>query len=216
MITAIIPLKLPREGWMFFAATLLLGLSGYGLLGSPGLPSAPKYRAIEEIRSGAQVVDARRSLFNDGMPIPSHLVLSDGFARQGRFNEAAALLRKPAAEEPADAETWLALAIALVEHAEGQVTPPATVAFGKAQEAFPEHPGASYFLGMAYLRSRRPEEAFRIWNELLDRSPNDAPWREDLEMRLNNLGELLAQMEGARRMFEAQANAGESITGTVE
>lgn len=216
MLVAIFLLRLPRQGWMLFAAVLIFGLAGYGLFGSPGQPSAPKAAGLETLRSGEQLVDARRSLFDDGSPPASHLVLSDGFARQGRFDQAAGLLRNAIRDNPNDAETWLALAIALVEHAEGQVTPPAIVAFSNAQDAFPEHPGAGYFLGMAYLRSGRPEDARRVWGELLQRSPEDAPWREDLEFRLAGLDQLIQQMEGMRRMIEAQNAAQQSATADAE
>ena len=107
------------------------------------------------------------------------------------------------------------MAIGLVEHAEGQVTPPAIAAFSKAQEAFPEHPGAGYFLGMAFLRSGQPEDARRVWAELLERSPEDAPWRQDLEFRLAGLDQLIAQMDSMRRMMEAQ-DAAEQRAQVVE
>lgn len=145
MLTAILVLRLPKQGWMLFAAVLIFGLAGYGTFGSPRKPAAPKAAGAEQMRSGEQLVQARRSLFDDGSPPPSHLVTSDGYARQGRYEEAAGFLRNAIKDYPNDAETWLALAIALVEHAEGQVTPPAIVAFSKAQEAFPEHPGAGYY-----------------------------------------------------------------------
>lgn len=215
LLTAILVLRLPKTGWMLFAAVLIFGLAGYGVFGSPGMPSAPKAETAEVMRSGEQLVQARRGLFDDGSPVPSHLVTSDGYARQGRYEEAAGFLRNAIKDYPDDAETWLALAIALVEHAEGQVTPPAIVAFGKAQDAFPEHPGAGYFLGMAFLRSGRPADARRVWNELLERSPADAPWRQDLEFRLAGLDQLIVQMDGMRRMMEAQ-NAAEQRAQVIE
>ena len=215
MLAAIVVLRLPKQGWMLFGAVLIFGLAGYGVFGSPDQPAAPKEASVETMRSGEQLVEARRSLFDDGSPPAGHLVTSDGFARQGRFGEAAGLLRNAIKDYPDDAETWLALAIALVEHAEGQVTPPAISAFSKAQDAFPEHPGAGYFLGMAYLRSGRPEDARRVWGELLERSPEDAPWRQDLEFRLAGLDQLIAQMDGMRRMMEAQ-NAAEQRGNATE
>ena len=204
LLTAILILRLPKEGWMLFAAVLMFGLAGYGAFGSPGQPAAPKAATAQEPRSGEQLVAARRGLFDDGTAPPAYLVSSDGFARNGRFQEAACFLRVAVNDNPQHAEAWLALAIALVEHAEGQVTPPAIVAFSKAQEAFPEHPGAGYFLGMAFLRSGRPEDARRVWVELLDRTPPDAPGRQDLELRIAGLDQLLQQMDGMRRMMEAQ------------
>lgn len=206
MLTAILVLRLPRQGWMLFAAVLLFGLAGYALHGAPGVPAAPKDAAFEAGPSGEGLVEARRGLFDTGQPPPDYLVMSDGFARQGRYAEAAAMLRQAVASNPQDAEAWLALANALVEHAEGQITPPALHAFERAQQAFPEHPGAGYFLGMSYLRSGDPEQARKTWADLLERSPPDAPWREDLTFRIARLDEMLAQMQGMRALMDAQSN----------
>lgn len=198
MATAIFVLRVPREGWMIFAAALMFGLAGYGVVGSPGQPSAPKAAVANAEQSNEALVAARRSMFADGTPPPPYLVSSDAFARRGQFDRAAGFLRSAVNDNPNDAEAWLALAIALVEHADGQVTPPAISAFSKAQEAFPVHPGAGYFLGLAYLRSGRPIDARRVWLELLERSPDDAPWREDLEFRLAGLEQLISQLNSAR------------------
>ena len=204
MLTAILVLRLPRQGWMLFGAVLVFGLAGYAWHGAPGLPSAPKEATLAAAQSGEALVAARRGLFDTGQPPPDYLVMSDGFARQGRYAEAAAMLRQAVASNPQDAEAWLALANALVEHAEGQITPPALYAFERAKKAFPEHPGAGYFLGMSYLRSGDPEQARNTWAELLERSPPDAPWREDLAFRIARLDEMLAQMQGMRALMEAQ------------
>lgn len=207
LLTAMLVLRVPRQGWMLFAAVLMFGLAGYGLQGSPGLSAAPKQATAQASQSGEGLVAARRALFSDGKQPPDYIMLSDGFARQGKYDDAAALLRQGIARNPDDAEGWLALANALVEHAEGQITPPALYAFERAQQAFPAHPGAGYFLGMSYLRSGDPEQARRIWAELLKRSPEDAPWREDLTFRIASLDELIAQMEGMRQLMEAQRTA---------
>ncbi len=43
---------------------------------------------------------------------------------------------------------------------------------------------------------RRPESAERVWSQLLARSPADAPWRPDLEMRLAQLRQALVHSCG--------------------
>ncbi len=207
MLTSVLVLRLPRQGWMLFGAVLMFGMAGYGVQGSPGLPAVPKQAVTKAAQSGEALFAARRGLFDDGTPPPHYLVMSDGFARQGRYAEAAALLRQGVDANPGDAEGWLALAIALVEHADGQLTPPALYAFERAQEAFPAHPGAGYFLGMAYLGGGKPEEARKVWADLLERSPADAPWREDLAFRIASLDELITQMAGMRQMMETQRAA---------
>lgn len=187
-------LKLPKRGWTLLGAVLMFGLTGYALQGSPDLPAAPKLPAEEAAQSGEAIVTARRALFNPTDPVPGYLTISDGFARRGRFEEAAQLLRSSLAEYPGHGEGWLALANALVEHAGGNVTPASIYAYGKAEETLPGNPGPSYFFGVALLRSGQPAQARAVWSDLLDASPDDAPWRADLEARIARLDDLMRQM----------------------
>ena len=48
-------------------------------------------------------------------------------------------------------------------------------------------------LGLAMAQSGRLAEARGLWAELLARSPADAPWRADLEQRLQKLDAFIAQ-----------------------
>ncbi len=187
-------LKLERQNWMMFAAVLTFGLAGYALQGSPEAPSAPKLAVFDENQSGEAIVAARRALFDPSQPIPSYLTVSDGFARQGRFEEAAQLLRSGTAENPGHGEGWLALANALVEHASGQVTPASLYAYSKAEAVMPGNPGPAYFLGVALLRSGMPGQARQVWAELLANSPEDAPWRQDMQLRIDRLDDMLQQV----------------------
>lgn len=187
-------LKLERQNWMLFAAMLTFGLAGYALQGSPDQPSAPKLVAPDVAQSGEAMVAARRALFDPSQPLPSYLTVSDGFARQGRFEEAAQLLRKGTAENPGHGEGWLALANALVEHAGGQVTPASLYAYSNAEAAMPGNPAPAYFLGVALLRSGMPGQARQVWAELLASSPEDAPWIEDLQARIDQLDNMMRQI----------------------
>ena len=187
-------LKLERQNWMLFAAVLMFGLAGYALQGSPDQPSAPKLAMSDEAQSGEAMVAARRALFDPSQPLPSYLTVSDGFARQGRFAEAAQLLRSGTAENPGHGEGWLALANALVEHAGGQVTPASLYAYSNAEAAMPGNPAPAYFLGVALLRSGMPGQARQVWAELLASSPEDAPWIEDLQARIDQLDNMMRQI----------------------
>ena len=170
-------LKLERQNWMMFAAVLTFGLAGYALQGSPEAPSAPKLAVFNENQSGEAIVAARRALFDPSQPIPSYLTVSDGFARQGRFEEAAQLLRSGTAENPS-----------------GQVTPASLYAYSKAEAVMPGNPGPAYFLGVALLRSGMPGQARQVWAELLANSPEDAPWRQDMQLRIDRLDDMLQQV----------------------
>jgi cytochrome c-type biogenesis protein CcmH len=103
------------------------------------------------------------------------------------------LLRLGLEENQQDLESWLALGLALVGHADGFVTPAAVQAFGRARAIDPAHPGADYFLGYAYLQSGEIRAARSVWAGLIARSPPDAPWREGLEAEVARLDDMIAR-----------------------
>jgi len=185
-------LRLPREGFAVFGAALLFGLAGYAWQGSPGQPASPKAPAADVSQSGEAMVEARRALFDEMRPKPDYMMISDGFARRGRFAEAAGLLRGGLNENPDHLEGWLALGMALTGHADGFVTPAAAYAYGKAREIDPANPGPDFFLGASLLQTGQIRAARDTWAGLLERSPDDAPWREDLEARIARLDQMIA------------------------
>jgi len=186
-------LRLPREGLTLFGAVLVFGLAGYAWQGSPGQPSAPKPPAASLSDQGEAMVEGRAALFDRTSPPPDYLLTSDAFARRGRFGDAAGLLRLGLEENQQDLESWLALGLALVGHADGFVTPAAVQAFGRARAIDPAHPGADYFLGYAYRQSGEIRAARSVWASLIARSPPDAPWREGLEAEVARLDDMIAR-----------------------
>lgn len=190
---AVLVLRLPREGFGLFGAALVFGLAGYAWQGSPGQPAAPKAGAEAQANQGEAMVEGRAALFPGSQPPPAYLLTSDAFARRGRFADAAATLQKGLRENPQDQQSWLALALALVGHADGVVTPAAVEAFGRAQAIDPAHPGAEYFLGFAYLQSGEIRAARTVWADLLKRSPPEAPWREGLTAQVARLDDMIAR-----------------------
>jgi cytochrome c-type biogenesis protein CcmH len=188
-------LRMPRSAWALFGAALLFGLAGYALQGSPGLAGAPRTAIEDADNSGEALVDARRELF--GTRPPSHFVtVADGFARRGQYADAAGILTGATRENPDDVEAWIALGNALVEHAEGQLTPAALYAYGRAESLQPEHPAAPFFLGVALIRGGRMAEARQLWADLLAHAPTDAEWRPALQERLERLDVLIEQVGG--------------------
>ncbi len=193
-VLAAFVVKLPRSGWALFGAALLFGLVGYALQGSPGLAGSPKLPSIKNNAGNFALVDARRQMFNPDRAPSRYVTVADGFARRGQFEDAAGILSVAVSQNSNDGEAWLALANALVEHADGSLTPAALYAYGQAQEVLPGHPGPSYFLGVSLIRSGQPVEARKLWAETLERAPADAPWRQQIEERLARLDELLVQI----------------------
>ncbi len=192
-------LKLPRTGWEITAAALLFGISGYALQGHPGQPGAPQ-APVESAKLADQTLIKERqqmgAAFGQGQ---SWLILADALTRQGQFRAAADVLRSAIAKSPQDADLWVALGNALVGHTDGVMTPAAQFAFQKAATIAPDNPGPPFFIGLALAQAGRLAEARTLWAELLARSPADAPYRADLQARLQRLDSMIAeqaQMQG--------------------
>jgi len=193
-------LRLPRQGFAVFGSALLFGLAGYAWQGSPGQLASPKPPVSASTGSGEAMVDARRALFDEVRPKPDYLMLSDAFARRGRFDDAASLLRRGLNDNPDHLEGWLALAMALTGHADGFVTPAAAYAYEKAREIDPANPGPDFFLGTALLQAGEFRAARETWARLLDNSPADAPWRAEIEARVTRLDQMIANARSGSRI----------------
>ena len=185
-------LRLAREGWAVFGAILLLGMAGYAWQGSPTQASAPKAQVIEAPESGEEMVEARRAFFDPVRPKPDYLMLSDGYARRGRFDDAAKALRGGLNRNPQHLEGWLALGMSLVGHSDGNVTPAASYAYSQARQLDPDNPAADLFLGFSYAQSGQIRAARAVWGSLLERAPAEAPWRDDLASRVERLDQMIA------------------------
>jgi len=188
---AVFAFRIGRNNWSTFAAALALGLAGYALQASPGLPGAPAFQARASSSDWA-LLDERKAMIGDAARSHNDKVLvADGFARRGQYGNAATVLRGAVADNPRDAEAWLALGNALVEHADGSLTQPALLAYRRAAEFDARGVGPGYFLGLALIRQGQIEQARAIWAETLQRSAPDATGRELLRDRLARLDALL-------------------------
>jgi cytochrome c-type biogenesis protein CcmH len=163
--------------------------------GSPGIPGAPATEAGAAASEGVTLVEARRALFGP-LPASPFVTVADGYARRGKFAEAAQVLHAVLAKSPRDAEAWLALANVLTEHAEGRLTPAAVYAFDRARRLAPGGPAPGLFFGVALIRSGEFAQARQLWAGMLADAPADAPWRGAMQERLDRLDVLIAQAGG--------------------
>ncbi|WP_209347356.1 tetratricopeptide repeat protein [Pontixanthobacter sp. CEM42] len=203
-LVAAFVLKLPKSGWALFGAALLFGLAGYAMHGSPGYAGSPTENVPEANPNNAAMVDARREFFGmDSLP-SRYVISSDGFARNGQFEDAAGWMRNAISENPNDVEAWVGLGNALVEHADGSLTPAALYAYSQAEQIAPQNPASAYFLGIGLLRSGRATEARGVWAQLIENAPEDAEWVEPMKLRLERLDAMLAQMGGQQQVTPGQ------------
>jgi cytochrome c-type biogenesis protein CcmH len=160
------------------AAALLVGAAGYALQGQPDLAAAPAQGG--EAAGVAPLREARHAFFGRFTPAESWLAMSEALARSGHGADAVNILQNAVRRYPGDAQLWIGLGNALVDHARG-LTPPAEFAYRQAAELTPGHPAAPFFYGLALARSGDRQAAVQIWTGILKTAPRDAGWRPLVE-----------------------------------
>ena len=183
--------KLPAAARPLAGAAVMLGLAGYALQGSPALPGKPVAAPEEPAGFGDAITDQRQGMADRFGPAAQWLGMSDGFARTGKTELAAQTLEKGLERYPDNVDLWVGLGNALAAHGGGMMSPAAALAFDEAARRDPSHPAPPFFAGLALAQGGDLKGAEVVWSQLLARSPADAPWRPDLEMRLAQLQQAL-------------------------
>lgn len=183
--------RLPAAARPLAGAAVMLGLAGYALQGSPALPGKPVAAPEEPAGFGEALTDQRQGMADRFGPAAQWLGMSDGFARTGKTELAAQTLEKGLETYPDNVDLWVGLGNALAAHGGGMMSPAAALAFDEAARRDPTHPAPPFFAGLALAQGGDLKGAEAVWSQLLARSPADAPWRSDLEMRLAQLRQAL-------------------------
>jgi cytochrome c-type biogenesis protein CcmH len=165
------------------AVAVMAGLTGYLVMGTPGAAGSPVVRAEPE-GFGEALEDPRGGMGDRFNEASQWLTMADGLLRNNRTQQAAGLLDRALQRYPRNIDLWVAYGNALVAHAGGVMTPASAAAFDRAADIDPTHPAPPFFAGLALAQGGDVVGARSIWQELLDRSPPNAPWRADLEGRL--------------------------------
>lgn len=159
-------------------AFLAFGCAGYALQGSPDLPDSPRSAAPR----GAAMPTApiRHAFFGDFTPAEHWLIMSEAFTNRGETQDGVDVMDAAVRAHPDDAQLWIGLGNALVEHA-GELTPASEFAYKRAAELAPGHPAPLYFFGLALARSGDAKDAVAMWNRVLATAPAEASWRPIVE-----------------------------------
>jgi cytochrome c-type biogenesis protein CcmH len=160
------------------AAALLLGSVGYAVQGSPDMPGAPAQGG--EAHDVFPLTEARHAFFGYFTPAESWLRMSEALARDGESEDAVGILENAVKRYPADPQLWIGLGNALVDHARG-ITPPAELAYKRAEELAPGYPAPPFFYGLALARSGDRQGALLLWRQILKTAPPRADWRPLVE-----------------------------------
>jgi cytochrome c-type biogenesis protein CcmH len=159
-------------------AALTFGAAGYAVQGSPGQGGAPAVG--NAVREGLPLTEARHAFFGNFSPEESWMSMAEALARSGDTENAVGLLQNAVGKYPTDAQLWIGLGNALVDHAH-VLTPPAEFAYQRAAELSPGHPAAPFFYGLALARSGQRDAAVEVWQRILVTAPPKASWRPLVE-----------------------------------
>jgi len=185
--------RLPRAAWEISGAALLLGLAGYAWQGHSGLAGSPR-DAVARSGSGFDEEEAkkRRSLADRFGTASQWLLLSDGLARQGNTQDAANVLLSGLRATPNDANLWLGLGNALVNHADGALPPAADYAYRRALAIDPQGIAPRYFYGLALARNGQFREARPLWASLAAQAPAGSAIRTELQRSIARIDAMLS------------------------
>ncbi len=178
--------------WQFLAASLLLALAGYALQGRPDLGGRPKAPPPRQNLPDSVFAQTREDMLGRFDRAWGWLNLSDSYARRGDTQNAAKVVQAGLRQNPQDPDLWVGLGNALVVHADGMMTPAAQLAFQRASQIAPDHPGPRFFYGLALAQGGQFDQAERIWRELLAEAPAEAGYRAIIEERLQSLAQARA------------------------
>ncbi|BAV64000.1 tetratricopeptide repeat protein [Sphingobium cloacae] len=189
--------SIPRMAREITAAALLLGLAGYAWQGNPGLAGAPRKAAGAQAGSFDEgLAEQRRALAERYGPAGQWLMMSDGLGRQGKTREAANVLLSGLRQTPDDPNLWLGLGNALVDHADGVVSPGAQFAYRRAMAVDEKAIAPRFFYGLALARSGQLQPARDLWAPLEQTLPEGSKLKAELKANIARIDALLAS-EGA-------------------
>ncbi len=178
----------PDKGALqFLGAALLLALAGYSWQGRPDLEGAPKRPPERQRLPDSEFARTREDMLGRFDRAWYWLNMAESFQRRGDTQGGAGILQSAVRENPRNADLWVGLGNALVVHGGGMMSPAAQLAFRRAAQLAPDHPGPPFFYGLALAQGGNYGEAERIWRALLASAPADAGYRRIIEEQLEML-----------------------------
>jgi cytochrome c-type biogenesis protein CcmH/NrfG len=177
--------KLGRGPLQLVASALLLGLAGYAWQGAPGLEGQPLRAAPGTQKlADSPFATLRRDIFGSFDAADWWLNVAESYQRRGDTRSGAVAIHSALKARPGNAILWTGYGNALVLHARGALSPAADLAFRRATQLAPQHPGPRLFYGIALAQNGRFAEGEQVWRQALALAPPNALYRAGLEQQL--------------------------------
>lgn len=159
-------------------AALLFGAAGYAWQGRPDLAGSTASAAAKQ--PAIPLTRLRHAFYGQFTSSEMWMRLSEGRGNRGDLAGAAAILQTAVRRHPRDPQLWIGFGNALVDQA-GTLTPPAQLAYQRANELTPDYPAPRFFFGLALARSGQAPAAIALWRDVLADAPAEASWRPLVE-----------------------------------
>jgi cytochrome c-type biogenesis protein CcmH/NrfG len=184
----------PRAVASFAAAALFLGATGYALQGKPGLAAHPVAAESEAMELEPGMLAFRQMVLRPADR--AAFEAADAAIRRGDPGDAVRAMLGAVERRPRDAAAWTWLGVAYAAHDGGQLSAGAKFAFARAMKLAPAEPGPPFFLGLSAFDARDLALAKQAWEIALAATPANAPYRQDIAMRVKLVNAIEAMQAG--------------------
>ena len=169
----------------FLAAALLLALAGYSWQGRPGQAGSPKSAQAPQAVPDDDFATLHPDLLGRFDRASYWMTMADADRREGNPHGSAEILQSAVRDNPRSYSLWTAYGYALVAAGDGLMSPAAQLAFDRASQLAPNHPGPLFFYGLALGRGGNWDQAEQVWREQLQNlGPGYPLYRAAIEERL--------------------------------
>lgn len=196
--------RVGKAGLQLLGAALFLALAGYAWQGRPGLGGQAPAAIAPPQADGTEYTRVREAMLGRFDSASRWLIIAEGYQRRGNSGDAVGIIRAGLRQNPRDSDLWTGLGTALVAHADGLLTPASELAFARAAQLAPDHPGPLFYYGLALAQNGRFAEAEAIWREILAAAPPEAEYRQVVAERIELLARLRQAMESQAAQPPAQ------------
>lgn len=176
-------------------AVVAASLGVYLALGRPNLPSRFYDAKAEQDASGNQMLAEINGMVerlaaklkaqpNDPK---GWRMLGWSYVQLGRVKEGIDALARAVTLDPENAALRSQYGEALVQDADGTVTPDALATFDEALKRDPKDPRARFYKGLSLVQAGKDKDAFDLWIQIIRDAPADAEWLPGLRTQARDL-----------------------------
>ena len=176
-------------------AVVAVSLGVYIALGRPTLPSRFYDAKTEQDASGNQMLAEINGMVErlaaklkaEPNDPKGWRMLGWSYVQLGRVKEGIDALARAVTLDPGNAALRSQYGEALVQDADGTITPDVLAAFDEALKRDPKDPRARFYKGLSLVQSGKEKDALDLWLQIIHDAPADAEWLPGLRAQAQEL-----------------------------